>query len=125
MTSDDPAPGSLTVFQSRVDRPQDASKALDLLLSLGSAARSFLDTYRRRMLRHVSEVADMEARLGPARRFVDPVFQHRVKAGLVGFFFSQRLCSKSVSFSSPSRPVLGGSSSTRQPAKRFLFLFFF
>ena len=32
LTSDDPAPGSLTVFQSsRVAGPQDASRALDLL----------------------------------------------------------------------------------------------
>ena len=28
------------------------------------------------MHRPVSEVADMETRLGPAGRFVDPVFQH-------------------------------------------------
>ena len=55
-----------------------------------------LDACKQRMLRLVSEVADMENWLGPARRKVDPVFQHRrrrnvgfvrdlVKAGFVGF----------------------------------------
>ena len=96
-TSDDPAPGSLTVFQSsRVARPQDGSKAPNLVRLLSSSARSFLDTSKQRMLRPVSEVADMETRLGPAGRHVDPVFQHSwrryvgfnrdlVKAGSVGF----------------------------------------
>ena len=48
------------------------------------------------MLRLVSEVADMEIWLGPAGRYVDPVFEHSwsrcvgvirdlVKAGSVGF----------------------------------------
>ena len=48
------------------------------------------------MLRPVSEVADMETLLGPAGRYVDPVFQHSrrryvgfirdlVKAGFVEF----------------------------------------
>ena len=48
------------------------------------------------MLRPVSEVADMETRLRPAGRYVDPVFQHSrrhyvgfvrdlVKAGSVEF----------------------------------------
>ena len=55
-----------------------------------------LDTYKQRMLRLVSEVEDMETRLGLAGRDVDPVFQHSwrhcvgfihdlVKAGSVGF----------------------------------------
>ena len=52
-----------------------------------------MDTYKQRTLRTVSEVADIETRLGPARRFVDPVFQHSwrhyvcvlVKAGSVKF----------------------------------------
>ena len=77
MTSDDPAPGSLTVFQSsRVARPQDASKAIYFVSLLSSSARSYLDTCKQRMLRPVSEVADMEARVGTAGRYVDPVFQH-------------------------------------------------
>ena len=95
--SDDPAPGSLSVFQSsRVARPQDASGALDLVSLLSSSARSYLDAQKQRMLRPVSEVADMVARQGPAGRYVDPVFQHSqrrcvglvralVKAGSVGF----------------------------------------
>ena len=48
------------------------------------------------MLLPVSDVADMQTRLGPARRYVDPVFQHSqhdyvgfvrelVKAGSVEF----------------------------------------
>ena len=44
LTSDDPAPRSLTVFQSsRVARLQDASKAIHLESLLGSSARSYLD----------------------------------------------------------------------------------
>ena len=63
------------------------------------------------MLRTVSEVADMEARLVPASRYVDPVFKRKVgSAGFVGtavehagLFFVARL-------------VLRGSSSMRVPA---------
>ena len=36
------------------------------------------------MFRPVSEVADMETRLGPAGRFSDPVFQHSLRHS-VGF----------------------------------------
>ena len=43
---------------------------------LSYSARSYLDTYKQRMLRPVSEVADMDTLLGPASRYVDPVFQH-------------------------------------------------
>ena len=32
--------------------------------------------WMQRVLLPVSEVADMQTRLGPARRYVDPVFQH-------------------------------------------------
>ena len=97
LTSDDPAPGSLTVVQSpRAARPQDASKAPNLVSLLSSSARSYLVAYKQRMHRLVSEVADMEARLGSASRNVDPVFQHSrlhhvgfirdlEKAGSVGF----------------------------------------
>ena len=42
---------------------------------LSTSASFYLDTYKKRLLRSVSEVADMEARLGPAGRYVDPVFQ--------------------------------------------------
>ena len=97
LTSDDPAPGLLTVFQSsRVARPQDASKARHLGSLLSSSARTYLDASKQRMLRPVSEVADMETRLGPAGRHVDLVLQHSwrqhvgfvrdlVKAGSVAF----------------------------------------
>ena len=75
MTSDDPAPGSLSVFQSsRVTRPQDASKALHIGSLLSSSSRSFLDTCKQRMVCPVSEVADMETGLGPTGRDADPVF---------------------------------------------------
>ena len=85
MTSDDLAPGSLTVFQSsRVARPQDASNAPDLV-SLLSSAQSYVDALLQRMLRPDSEVADIEARLGPASRYVDPVFQYRRRHQYVGF----------------------------------------
>ena len=68
---------ALTVFQSsRVARPQDASKASNLESLLISSARSYLDAFLQRMLRPFSDVADMEARLGRAGRYVDPVFQH-------------------------------------------------
>ena len=74
--TDDPAPGSLTVVQSsRVARPQDALKAPNIVSILSGYVRLHLDTHKQRMLRLVSEVADMEARLGPAGRYVDPVFQ--------------------------------------------------
>ena len=77
LSSDDHAPGSLTVFQSsRVARPQDASKPPCLVSLLSRSARSHLDTCEQRMLRPVSEVADMETRLWLADRYVDPVFQH-------------------------------------------------
>ena len=97
LTSDDPAPGSLTVFQSsRVARPQDASKAHHLGSLRSSSARTNLDASKQRMLRPVSGVADMETRLGPTGRYVDLVFQHSwcqhvgfvrdlVKAGSVAF----------------------------------------
>ena len=39
-----------------------------------STGHSSLDAYTQRMLRPDSEVADMEARLGPASRYVDAVF---------------------------------------------------
>ena len=66
----DPAPGSLTVFQSsRVARPQDASKDLCFVSVLRSSARSSLDTGKQRMLRPVSEVVDMETPLKPPNRF--------------------------------------------------------
>ena len=77
LISVDPDPGSLTVFQSpRVAPPQDASKAPDLVSLLSSSSRSYLDPYKERMLRPVSEVADMETWLGLVGRYVDPVFQH-------------------------------------------------
>ena len=66
--SDDHAPRSLAVFQSwRVAGPQDASKARNFVSSLSSSARSYLDTCKQRVLRPVSEAADMETRLGPAQ----------------------------------------------------------
>ena len=49
-TSDDPALGSLTEFQSsRVALPQDASKAVYLVSLLSCSARSYLSTNRQRM----------------------------------------------------------------------------
>ena len=76
LTSDDPAPGSLTVFAR--------------CSTTGCLKGS------QRVLRPVSEVADMQNRLGLVSRFVDPGFQHRrrhyvgfvrdmVKAGSVWF----------------------------------------
>ena len=97
MTSDDPAPGSQTVFQSsRVARPQESSKAPCMVSLLRRSPHSYLDAYKKRMLRPVAEVADMDTRLGAAVHHVDPVFQHRrrhcvgftrvlMKAGSVGF----------------------------------------
>ena len=96
LTSDDPASESLTVVQpSRVARPQDASEALDLESLLSSSA---LTRMRGGIVCFVpfSEVADVEAQLGPAGRYVDAVFQHTrrhfegflrdsKKAGSVGF----------------------------------------
>ena len=88
LTSDDPAPGSLTVFQSsRVARPQDASQAPYKVSLLSSSARSYLDAKKLCMLRPVSEVAG---------RHIDSVFHHSwrhyvgfvrdpVKAASVGF----------------------------------------
>ena len=56
LASGEPAPGSLTVFQSsRVARPQDASKAPYLGSLLSSSARSYMDAYKQRMLRPVPE----------------------------------------------------------------------
>ena len=53
MTSDDPAPGSVTVPQSpRVARPQAASSALCVIA-----------TFTQRMHRPVSEIADIETRI--------------------------------------------------------------
>ena len=50
MTSDDPAPGSLTVFQSsRALRPQDAPKAPHLGSLLVSSARSYVDSCKQHM----------------------------------------------------------------------------
>ena len=70
MISDDPAPGSLTVFQSsRVARPQDASKALHLVSLLSASARSDLDAHKQRMLRPVPEVADKENLVGTGWSF--------------------------------------------------------
>ena len=75
LTSDNPALGSLTVFQpSRVTRPSYGSKAPNRVSLLNSSARSYLGTYEQRMLRPVSEVADMQTRL--AEGHVDPVFHH-------------------------------------------------
>ena len=98
MTSDDPASGSRTVFQSsRLARPQDASKASDLLSLMSSSARLYLDTHKQCVLRSVSDVAHMEkSRWVPVGRYVDPVFKHsrrhnvgfireKEKAGSVGF----------------------------------------
>ena len=105
LTFDDPASGSLAVFQSsRVALPQDAPKAPDLVSLLSSSARSFLDTQLQRML-------------GLAGRFVDSVFQHSwchyegfirdlVKAGSAGLL--NRLWNTLVSFSLPRRLVLRG-----------------
>ena len=85
LTSDDPAPQSLTVFQSsRVARSQDPSTASKLVSLLSSSARSYLSTYKQRTLGTVSVVADMEAWLGAASRYVDPVFQH-CRRHYVGF----------------------------------------
>ena len=65
------------MFQSlRVARPQDALKAPKLVSLLSSSAPSYLDPYEQRMFRAFSEVADLDTRLGPAGRYVDPVFQH-------------------------------------------------
>ena len=67
LTSDDPAPGSLTVFRSsRVAPPRDATTISYLGPLLSSSAFSYLDAYEQRILRPVFEVADMETRLGPA-----------------------------------------------------------
>ena len=71
-------------------------KLLPLVSLLSSSARSYLDAFWQRVLRPDSEVAYMEAQLGPAGRYVDPVFQHSprhcvgfvrdlVKAGSIGF----------------------------------------
>ena len=96
LTSDDPAPASLTVFQSsRVDHGM-RQKLPHLESPLRSSVRSYLDTYEQRLLGAVSEVADMDTRLGPVGRYFDPVFQHSrrnhrsfvrdlVEAGSVGF----------------------------------------
>ena len=97
MTSGDRTLGFVTVFQSsRVARPQDAYRASYFVSLLSNSARHYLDANTQRLLRFVSEVAYLEARLGPPGCFVDPVFQHSrrhyvgficdlVKAGSVGF----------------------------------------
>ena len=70
LTSDDLALGSVIVFQStRVARPQAASEAPYHVSLLSSSVRSYLNTQKQRMRRTVSEVADMESRLGQANRF--------------------------------------------------------
>ena len=107
ITSGDPSPGLLTVFQSsRVARPQDASKAHNFLSLLTGSARLYLETCEQRVLRLVSEVADMEAQLGPAGRYVDPVSQ-RSRRHYVGFV---RDLEKAV------LSLVCGSSSMRVPA---------
>ena len=63
------------VPSSRVARPQDASKAPHFVSLLSSSARSHLDSCMQRMLRPVSETADMETWLWPASRFIDPVLE--------------------------------------------------
>ena len=85
------------MFQSsRAASPQDASRAPYFVSLLSTSARSYLDAYKQRTLRPVSEVVDMEIGLGPACRYVDPVFHHSwhqyvgfvwdlVKAGPTGF----------------------------------------
>ena len=97
LTSDDPAPGSLTVFQSsRVARPQDASKAHDFVSLLSSSARSYPDEYMQRMFRPDSEFADMQTQPRPTDRYINQILQHNrhhnvgfirdmVKAASVGF----------------------------------------
>ena len=67
-----PALGSLTVFQfARVARPQDASKAPNLVSLLSSSARLYLDLYTQRVLRlfcrrhHVGFICDL-AKLAPS-----------------------------------------------------------
>ena len=119
MSSDDPAPGSLTVFQSsRVARPQDASKAPYLVSLLSSSARFYLDAYKQRMLRPLSEVADMETWLVPAGRYVDPVFRtvgdptwvsSAIWLRLVPSGLLEMLLNTLVSFSLPRKLGLNGS----------------
>ena len=85
LTSDVLAPGSPTVFQSsQAARPQDTLRAPYHVSLLSSSVRSYLNAYKRRMLRPVSEVADMETRLRSTGRCVDPVFQHS-RRRCVGF----------------------------------------
>ena len=85
LTSDDPAVGSLTFSNLRelLDHRM-RQKAPYFVSLLSSSARSYLDTSQQRMLRPVSEVADIETRLGLAGRHVDPVFQHS-RRHYVGF----------------------------------------
>ena len=84
LTFDGPAPGSPKVFQSSRVAPPLASKAGYLGSLLRSSGRSYLDACKQRVLRPVSEVADIEARLEPAGRKVDPVFRHSLRH-YVGF----------------------------------------
>ena len=104
---------------ARVARPQDASKAPCFVPLLSSSARSYLNTKKQRMLRTVSEVAFMETQLGPASRYVHPVFQHSrrhvvrfvralVKAGSVSFA-EDAVEDVGLFFLSPRRLVLRGS----------------
>ena len=90
LISDGLALGLLTIFRSsRVARPQDDSKALQPGSLLGISARSyFYAKKKQRVLRPVSEVADMETRLGLAARCVDPAFQHS-RPHCVGFVREQ------------------------------------
>ena len=99
-------------------RPQDASRALDRLSSWSGFARLYPDTFKQRMLRPVSQVADMEARLGPAGRYVNPVFQYS-RRHYVGSIRDMEEAGSQVglfSFPLPRRLVLRGSSSMRVPA---------
>ena len=48
-------------------------KPLNVCHFLIGSGRLYLDTYERRLLRPLSELADMEAQLGPIGRYVDPV----------------------------------------------------
>ena len=103
MISDDPAPGPPTVFQtSRVARPEDASKACGCL-SLRSSARLHFDTYEQRTLRPVSEVADMEAPLGPAGRNVESVSQ-RSRGYIFSFPKRAQLSQNGVNFQTQRVP---------------------
>ena len=84
LTSEDPVPGSLTVFQSTRVAPLDASKATLFGSLLGSSARSYSDAHKQRTLRLVSDIAVVVVRLGPGGLYVDSVFQY-TRRHCVGF----------------------------------------